>query len=388
MEQFDDLFDFSRLISGYLKDDLTEKEQRDLQDWLNAKPEHRTQFERLTTEAKIKSDQDTYGQNDKASAWARIIKETGYRKPQRKFAITLRIAAAASVLFILSTGVYFILHKDNTPTQQITRVHSDIAPGHNQATLTLANGQKIILTKGLKGQLATQGATVIQANTNDISYRAEKTPIQISYNTLTTARGERSPYPLVLADGTKVWLNAASSITFPTAFLGKERIVKLTGEAYFEVAHNDQHTFKVESAGQVTEDIGTHFNIMSYADEPAAKVTLAEGAVKVNGRLLHPGEQSINSNGTIKIADANVGFEMAWKDGYFRFSDAPITEVMRELARWYNIEVVYEGQQTRERFNAKISRFKNISVVLHILEKTEGVHFKIEGRRITVLNKV
>lgn len=294
-----------------------------------------------------------------------------------------RIAVAASILVMLSAGTYIAMHQ--SPPLQI--VQNDIAPGHNQATLTLANGKKIILTQGMKGQLATQGATTIQAADSNITYNSGAKETQVSNNTLTTARGEKSPYPLVLADGTKVWLNAASSITFPTAFPGKERIVKITGEVYFEVAHHDRQTFKVESPGQITEDVGTHFNIMSYADEASSKVTLVEGAVKVNDHLLKPGEQTINNNGVIKIAEVNVNFELAWKDGYFRFNDAPITDVMRELARWYNIEVIYDGPQTRERFNAKISRYKNISAVLRILEKTKGVHFKVEGRRVTVLNK-
>jgi transmembrane sensor len=295
-----------------------------------------------------------------------------------------RIAVAVSVLIMLSAGTYFVVHQQKSVQQ--TAQH-DIAPGHNQATLTLANGQKITLTQGMKGQLATQGATTIQVAGNHITYNNGAKETQISNNTLTTARGERSPYPLVLADGTKVWLNAASSITFPTAFPGKERIVKITGEVYFEVAHHASQPFKVESPGQVTEDVGTHFNIMSYADETSAKVTLTEGAVKVNNHLLKPGEQTINQNGTIRIAEVNVDFELAWKDGYFRFKDAPITDVMRELARWYNIEVIYDGPQTQERFNAKISRYKNISAVLRILERTKGVHFKVEGRRVTVLNK-
>jgi transmembrane sensor len=315
--------------------------------------------------------------------WLNITEKQQTSKVKR---IWPRIAAAASILVILSAGVYFALRRSQQ-TEQFA-LTQDIPPGHNVATLTLANGQKIILNKGLKGQLATQGTTVIQADDNNISYNAGAKSNQISYNTLTTARGEQSPYPLILADGTKVWLNAASSITFPTAFPGKERIVKITGEAYFEVVHNDKHPFKVESAGQVTEDIGTHFNIMSYTDEPNAKVTLAEGAVRVNGQLLQPGEQTINTNGNIKVAKINVGFELAWKDGYFRFTGASITTVMRELARWYNIDVVYEGKVTDEVFYGRVARKRNISEVLRILERSNKVNFKIEGRRVTVLSKI
>ena len=316
------------------------------------------------------------------AVWAGL--QVNKKSPAKIYSLWRRIAAAASILLILSAGGYLALRKLQQPVQIAQTQIQDIEPGHNQATLTLANGRKIVLTKGLTGQLATQGATVIQANDNNISYNAEKNSARISYNTLATARGEQSPYPLVLADGTKVWLNAASSITFPTAFPGKERIVKITGEAYFEVAHNNKQSFKVESAGQVTEDIGTHFNIMAYADEPVSKVTLAEGSVKVNGRLLKPGEQTINANGLIKIAPANVGFELAWKDGYFRFTGSPITSVMRELARWYNIEVVYQGEISADGYYGTISRYKNISQALHMLSYSNQVHFKVEGRRIIV----
>lgn len=289
-----------------------------------------------------------------------------------------RIAAAASIIIVCSVGGYFLLHKKVTPTATYA---NDIAPGHNQATLTLANGKKIILTKGLKGILAIQGATTIQADAQSISYQSTAKEEQVSYNTLATVRGEQSPYPLVLADGTKIWLNAQSSITFPTAFNQKERIVKLTGEAYFEVAHNAKQPFKVEANGQSIEDIGTAFDVNAYSDEQATKTTLVEGSVKVNKIILKPGEQT--DGATIK--PVNTAQFTAWKDGDFNFDNDKITTVMRQLSRWYNIDVKYQGKVTNEGFHALISRQRNISVVLHGLEKTKGVHFKIEGKEVTVI---
>jgi len=306
-------------------------------------------------------------------------------RQRRTVGLWVRIMAAASILIFVSIGGYYIWYKYLVTSTSLI-VKNAIPPAHNQATLTLSNGKKIVLNKGLKGDLATQGNTVIQVNEGVISYNAENSSVHITYNTLSTALGERSPYPLVLADGTKVWLNTASSITFPTAFSGSERSVKLTGEAYFEVVHNAKHPFRVESAGQVTEDIGTKFDIMAYSDEPVAKVTLAEGAVKVNGHMLQPGEQTINSNGNIKVAAANVDFELAWKDDQFRFNGEHIDGVMRQLSRWYNIEVKYDGKVTDEAFYGRITRNRDISDVLRILKRSDKVNFKIEGRRVTVLS--
>jgi len=290
-----------------------------------------------------------------------------------------RIAAAASIVVIFSAG-YFLIRRPAIQNSEQVAYHNDIAPGHNQATLTLANGQKIILTKGLSGQIATQGQVKISASEQDIVYTANASADAVGYNTLSTAKGEQSPYPLVLEDGTKVWLNAESSLTFPTAFNAKERIVKLTGEAYFEVKHNASQPFKVQTEKQTIQDIGTSFNVNAYPNEPQTKTTLIEGVVKVNNITLKPGEQT---EGT-KAKQVNVAQFIAWKNHDFYFDNDHIETVMRQLSRWYNIEVNYEGPVTTEVFYAQLSREKNISAILRGLEKTKGVHFKIEGRRVTV----
>lgn len=313
-------------------------------------------------------------------AYAHVIAHPQVRRSTRR--LWLRVAVAASVILALSSGVYLVLHKP-AEQQGSALVKNDIAPGHNQATLTLANGQKIILTKGLSGQLAVQNNTTINATQNTITYNAkEKSSDLVSYNTLTTARGEQSPYPLVLADGTKVWLNAESSITFPTAFNQKERIVKLSGEAYFEVAHNAKQPFKVQTDKQTIEDIGTSFDVNAYADEPTTKTTLIEGSVKVNNITLKPNQQTDGTH--IKTVDTDI--ITAWKNGKFHFEGEDIQTVMRQLAHWYNIEVRYEGTLPSQGFYAGISRNRNISEILKQLEKTQGVHFKVEGRRVTVID--
>jgi ferric-dicitrate binding protein FerR (iron transport regulator) len=305
------------------------------------------------------------------------------------------IAAAASILIVCSIGLYFYQHHSQKPANNTQLVKNDVAPGRNQATLTLANGQKIILTKGLSGKLAQQGNTLVQVNKgNAIAYIAPvatNTTATIQYNTLSTARGEQSPYPLVLADGTKVWLDAASSITFPTAFNGKERVVKITGEAYFEVVHNAAQPFKVSVKGQTIEDIGTAFNINAYDDEPTISTTLISGEAKVSSAdysvTLKPGHAAVSSTGqkTIKVKDANIDATMAWKNGKFIFESNKIGAIMRQVSRWYDVDVVYEGNVSNNDYIGTFSRYKNVSEVLSVLELTKTVHFKIEGRRITVM---
>jgi ferric-dicitrate binding protein FerR (iron transport regulator) len=298
--------------------------------------------------------------------------------PARQRSLWPRIAAAASILLILSAGGYFLL-KPKSVQQTAQVANNDIAPGHNQATLTLANGKKIILTKGLSGLLAIQGKTTIQATANDIAYNNTQNEDQVSYNTLSTARGEQSPYPLVLADGTKVWLNAESSITFPTAFNQKERVVKLTGEAYFEVRHDARQPFKIITAKQTIEDVGTEFDVQAYPDEPKTVTTLLEGAVRVNGKVLNPGQQSDGT--TVSAADTETA--IAWKNGLIRFDNNDVKTLMRQLARWYNVSVVYQGAVTGHTFAGEIRRNTNLSNVLKILD-AGGVHCRIDDRTLIV----
>jgi transmembrane sensor len=346
------------------------------------------------------SQTETVGVNEKDMAnrldavWAGL--EVNRSAPEKTYRLWPRIAAAASIILTLSFSGYLLWHKQQS--RQTAYYKNDISPGHNQATLTLANGRKIILIKGLSGNLAQQGNMLIGVNSqNAVAYTAAGTNADSPvYNTLSTAIGEQSPYPLVLADGTKVWLNDESSITFPVVFNGKDRIVKITGEAYFEVAHNNVHPFKVTVKDQIIEDIGTHFNINAYNDEKVIKTTLLEGAVKVSvptaaspsmktGVKLKPGQQSILNDNSLNVANADTEETLAWKNGYFRFNNEKIESIMRKLSRWYNIDVQYSGTIPDEEFYATSSRYKNISEVLKMLEKTKGVHFKIEGRRVAVM---
>jgi transmembrane sensor len=309
-----------------------------------------------------------------------------------------RIAAAASILLCCSIGFYYYHHHKQKTETNLLLTKNDIAPGSNKAVLTLANGKSIILTGAKNGILARQGNAFINKTADgDVSYKSSQSgPLisgsqsEIQYNTMTTPRGGQ--YHLTLADGTNVWLNSASSIRYPTAFNGNERRVEITGEAYFEVTHNAARPFRVTTKNQTVEDLGTHFNINSYPDEPAVKTTLLEGSVKVTkgteSAFLKPGQQSINNLSTSKIRvinNANIEESVAWKNGYFLFDGENIESIMRKVSRWYDVEVVYQNGVPDVALGGSISRFKNVSQLLDVLERTGSVHFKLEGRRLTVM---
>lgn len=365
------------LYAQYRADNLTGEE---LLEWEALLAGHEDALRELT-EALWNREDETPGMEhaEAMEVYEHIVSRPQERQPTWR--LWPRIAIAASVILALSSGVYFYLHKTQ-PAQLVAQQQPDIQPGHNQATLTLANGQKIILFKGLKGQLATQSGTVISAD-NNISYDA-KANEQVSYNTLATAQGEQSPYPLVLADGTKVWLNAESSITFPTAFNAKERKVTLTGEAYFEVTHNSKQPFKVEANGQTIEDIGTAFNVNVYSNEPTFKTTLVEGSIMINNILLKPGQQAKNTNGNIQvISNVNTKVYTAWKDGYFRYELETLPDIMREFARWYKVDVIFATPPTDQQFNMKVSRKATLNRALQILANG-GIRYKLEGSKLII----
>ncbi|MFA6245321.1 MAG: FecR domain-containing protein [Mucilaginibacter sp.] len=304
-----------------------------------------------------------------------------------KIGIRLAAAAISIGLLISVTMIFFASRKPAT----ITYLAEDVSPGTNTATLTLASGWHLNLSDAKNGQIyQKKGIKVTKTKSGQVifDYSGNKSPGE--QNTITTPNGGQ--WQIRLPDGSQVWLNAASSLTFPTSFGGGiNRIVKLTGEGYFEVAKNAAHPFMVISDDQRIEVLGTHFNINSYKDEPSLKTTLIEGCVKVsvsgnNGSLiLKPNEQSVMIKHQITVQKVDPMEALAWKNGYFQFEDEPISSIMRKIARWYNVEVQYEGTPSSDNINGKISRNKNLSQVLKALEATQTIHFKVEGRRITVM---
>jgi transmembrane sensor len=310
---------------------------------------------------------------------------------------------AAMILLTITTGIYFYSNRKTQEEEQFVEINvkNDILPGNNKAILTLANGSKISLDDAEYGLLASEGNTVITKTENgEIVY--EKNAIEKNKgisnhaltNTIQTPKGGK--YQVRLPDGSKVWLNSASTLSYPTAFTGTERKVKLKGEAYFEIASNKKIPFRVESDGQIVEVLGTHFNINSYDDEDFTKTTLLEGSVKVilnsnsdllgKTRMLKPGEQSLTnaSQSGIRIENADTEKAVAWKNGYFKFKNTPIQQIMREVERWYDVELVYEGKMPTDEFTGYISNEVNISAVLNILEQSGGVKFSVKGKKIKV----
>jgi transmembrane sensor len=305
-----------------------------------------------------------------------------------------RIAAAAVVLLTLSSLFIIINLKNNNSHQIGQNTTHDIAPGRVGATLTLANGRKILLSEAKNGLLAKEAGVVISKSADGkLVYEIkESNLITDNLNTLSTANGET--YMIVLPDQSKVWLNAASSLKYPTSFSHQtERRVELAGEAYFQISKDKAHPFIVTTRashlgneiGQEVEVLGTHFNINSYVDEPAIKTTLLEGSVKISAmagsnriQILKPKQQStLSASGDIKVNDVDTEEAIAWKKGDFLFREEPIESVMRKLSRWYDIEVVYRGEIPKDGFQGAISRNRNISSVLKLLEQTKVAHFKI-----------
>jgi transmembrane sensor len=308
--------------------------------------------------------------------------------------------AAASIILLLGAGGYFLFfNKTGQKTEIVkTALPNDVkAPETNRAMITLGNGQKVYLDSAVNGTLAMQGnVKVIKLANGQIAYQAAsgKNITEIKYNTLTNPRGSKV-IDMTLADGSQVWLNAGSAITYPVAFIGNERKVAITGEVYFEVAPSllekagseVKRPFIVSNGKMEITVLGTHFNVNAYDDEPDIKVTLLEGSVKVNNgsvsSLLKEGQQAQVANDVKVVNGADLEQVMAWKNGYFNFKSVDIRTIMKQVARWYNVEVSYEENVPAQHITGEISRNVNASLVLKMLEYA-GVHFKIEGTKIVV----
>ncbi|PTT02177.1 hypothetical protein DBR11_05600 [Pedobacter sp. HMWF019] len=301
--------------------------------------------------------------------------------------------SSAAAIFLCILGFY--LYKSSFNSTQLTlKYANDIRPGRNGAMLILANGRKINLNEVRHSELASEAGVGIKITSNgELIYtvRSNKKIGSLNstsevFNTVVVPAGGQ--YQIRLPDGSKVWLNSNSSLRFPVEFNNKERNVDIVGEGYFEVAHLKSKPFKVKSAGQTIEVLGTHFNITAYANEKISKVTLLEGSVKVeNGKdtkVLVPGQQAKSVSGGIDVVTVDVADAVAWKNGYFRFNEN-LKSIMTKISRWYDVDIVYEEEPDEALiFEGEISRSKNISAVLTLMESTGNAHFKIEGRRVIV----
>jgi len=306
-------------------------------------------------------------------------------------------ATAAAILVVFTASLLFFMQRPQKEVLTTAVQKNVIKPGKHSATLTLANGQKIVLTDANTGEIAQQtGVTITKGANGRLIYTALSASKNSTnggaeapqFNTVQTPVG--GEYQINLPDGTKVWLNASSSLKFPAHFTGNERKVILSGEGYFEVAKDKLKPFKVTTGEQEIQVYGTHFNVSAYPRDERTKTTLLEGSVKVNAPnqkalFLKPGEQAVLKKDKIELRVVDAQAAIAWKNGLFVFDNERIETIMRRVSRWYDVEVIYKGAVTNERLMGTISRYRDINDVLDLLALTNLVHFKIEGRRIIVM---
>ncbi len=403
-------FDIAQLLAGHFSNQLSTEQEEELNVWKNSSPANAAYFNQLKEErltaAEFKKYQalalDTEVEEE---IWKMMLDKMGpefklqdaeHQVPVKKLKPYHLIAAAAAVLIVVAAGMFFYQRMDDQgPVSGLTAAQ-DLPAGKITATLTLANGKKIALSDAANGQLAKEsGVSILKTASGQLVYKitgdAKGT---VQFNTLRTARGQQ--YQVILPDASVVWLNAASSLRFPSTFAGlKERQVVLDGEAYFRIKHNVKQPFRVLTKGQLVEDIGTEFNINSYSEEDYTRTTLIEGSAKVASQfpgqrvtevVLKPGLQTALTNkGLLQVSKADTVEAIGWRNGVFIFNNEPIESVMRKISRWYDVDINYQGRISKEEFSGVISRFKSIGQVLAMLEYSNTVHFKVEGRRITVM---
>jgi transmembrane sensor len=393
---------FSDLIHKYLDNRLTAAEYVELWRLLNEQPDETAlneELQKLWQSSKSEApliaavdwDQKIQQAKQKLAASIPTIAEP---QPVINRFSRYRWAAAAAILLLIVSSVFVFINRNetNTPVAKNTQPQQqhDRLPGGDRAVLTLADGSSIVLDSAGNGMLAQQGTTkIIKKEDGQLFYNSSDNATDaVAYNLLQTPRGGQ--YKITLPDGSKVWLNAASSLKYPVVFSGKERKVEITGEAYFEIAKDAARPFKVQLNQMEVEVLGTHFNINSYTDEETVRTTLLEGRVKVitasEKKFLQPGQQAqLKSSGNMKIVnDVNLEETVAWKDGNFQFENSDIKSVMRQLARWYDVEVSYQGNISKH-FIGGISRNVKLSQVLSMLQQTGEVRFIIEGKKIIVM---
>ena len=389
------------LFYKYLNDQCSPAEVRELLAYLNA-----TENESVVRDLIIGSLENIDAEDeDDGSRWNPITdKIFGVIKtqidPEKGKVVSIRrrswVGIAAAVVLVIGGFAVFNLIKKTNPDQNIVRIDSSREQekaGTNKAILTLADGSRLGLETVANGTVTRQGETeIVKTAHGELDYKLlNQKPTELLFNNITTPRGGQ--YKVILSDGSKVWLNAGSSLRFPAGFAGTERKVELTGEAYFEVAKNASMPFKVAIAGKgEVEVLGTHFNVNAYSDEATVNTTLIEGRVKVTGlsisesRIINPGEQAkVNNDGQITInKNADTEQAMAWRNGIFNFNNADLRTVFRQLSRWYDVDIKFKGPVPERQFNGEIQRDLKLEQVLKLLEKNE-VFCRLEGKTLVVL---
>lgn len=394
MDQLKDTLKIGQMIARHLSGDADPELQRALEDWAGQNDANQKLFKELSDEQKRSVALSELEQADTEPALAKVkerIRAGEYQKPaHRLWYYTLGAAAVLCIAFL--AWLFYPVNKRQETLSVFSK--NDIGPGGNKAYLTLANGQRISLNDAVNGALTReQGVEITKTADGQLIYTAKGNPRASGWmNTIETPRGGQ--YQVLLPDGSHVWLNAASKLVYPVSFDKKgSRKVQLSGEGYFEIAKDPAHPFIVKTAMQEVRVLGTHFNISSYQEEPGIRTTLLEGSVQIEtekGRnvLLKPGEQSLNHQQQIEVRPADLEAVMAWKNGDFVFKKESLAGLMRQISRWYDVEVTYMDERSKDVIlSGYISRSRKISAVLERIQGTGKVRFKLEGRHILVLPK-
>ncbi len=375
-----DTTQISVLAEKYLNGNATEVEKEALHDWYNHVNEG-------DTEIVVSAQADSLNET-KARILSQLQQQIARDKKPETPVVPMRwkwLPWVAAAFIIITAGTYLLQQPFK---QEKTSAVLPIAPAGNKAMLTLGNGTVVDLNATTDGAITEQGGTTVNKQQALLIYDADNGGAQPAINKLSVPKGGK--YRLILPDGTKVWLNAASELQFPTAFTGAERLVELKGEGYFEVAADAEQPFIVKTTGLRVEVLGTHFNVKAYADEPTINTALLEGSVKImtatGSSLLKPGDLAkVAADNHISITqDADLNLAVAWKDGFFAFRNGDIAVILREIGRWYDVEINYEGPVTRRRFTGKVSRSYSLAETLSILEASD-LHFRQSGKKIIVL---
>ncbi|MFT3825768.1 MAG: FecR domain-containing protein [Chitinophagaceae bacterium] len=409
----------SSLIVKYLRENLDDSERDALDKWRTESEANQQKFEELSNEAILSQKVKKFNDYDREQNWNKIVAALGLDMEASVYSLEPRkgyrklYAAAAAILLLLAVGGWYYLTQGSKPPQPaaVTTIpqnepsaehgksvyKNDVQPGGNKALLTLANGTVIDLNDATSGILAEEsGIAIRKTGDGKLEYQATVIPGKdvVGFNSLSTPAGGQ--FQIRLPDGSVIWLNAATTIKFPLSFSGDDREVKLTGEAYFEVATQiaDGHKtpFKVKVGNNAAiEVLGTHFNVSSYAGDSKVKTTLLEGSVKIvkNNRssILKPGQQAVIGKSdeieVVKKTDTNEA--VAWKNGEFKFESADIKEVMGQISRWYNVDVIYDGDFSNVHFSGTMSRYVSVIKILDMLQLTGEIHFVVDGRKVTVI---
>lgn len=370
---------YEYLANQWKSKTISTEEEAELMSWLNTSEQQvEIPAEFATSEAELGT--EIYNNINRAIA---------VKKKPHLFRLWSRIAITAAAIFLVAGAAIYLY---TTQFSSSLNYQNGIAPGSNTAVLTFADGKKIKLSGTKSGvivsadDLTYNDGSAIESSTE--TRGTDLLPVQNAEMMIATPRG--GTYQLALPDGTRVWLNADSKLIFPAQFARNSRIVTVTGEAYFEVARNEASPFKVISKNQEIKVLGTHFNVSSYEDEKVTRTTLLEGKVNIStGKpdvnvILQPNQQADLINGIINVEQVDAEKAIAWKNGKFEFVSEDIESILRKIARWYNVEIVYQDELVNKQFSGSFSKFDNVAKVLQTIQLTNTIHFKIEGRRILV----